>query len=98
MLNRLIIYQDGTSKNDLVSYDHYFSVLQDKDKKQEKKKDSYHTFLVFASGSIIMSSKGPDMKNIFYELVSILVKNRDLFEEPFEPEKKVKKSTMTIIQ
>jgi hypothetical protein len=51
---------------------------------QDKKKinkDKYHTFLVFASGSIIMSSRGPMMKEIFKELVELLLENKDCIVE-----------------
>jgi hypothetical protein len=65
----------------IVPYTSYYSLLEDKEKKKEKKKEKYHTFLVFASGSIIMSSRGPDMERVFYELIQILLQNRSEFEE-----------------
>ena len=51
-----------------------------KEKKKYSKKENHHTFLVFASGSIIMSSQGPDMKRAFYELINILLDNREEIE------------------
>lgn len=65
----------------IVPYASYYSLLEDKEKKKEKKKEKYHTFLVFASGSIIMSSRGPDMERVFYELIQIMLQNRAEFEE-----------------
>lgn len=53
--------------------------IDSKDKKNKKEK--YHTFLVFASGSIIMSSRGPIMKEIFKELVELLLENKDQIVE-----------------
>jgi hypothetical protein len=50
-------------------------------KKVVKKKKKYHTFLVFSTGSIIMSSKGKNMEKIFNDIVNILLQNRDHFEK-----------------
>lgn len=83
-LARLMITADGDCIEDYVSYESYFSMLTDKDRNEEKKKKNFHTFLVFASGKIIMSSQGPEMKTIFYELIDKLVKHRTVFEEQFE--------------
>ncbi len=69
------------TQQSIVPYTSYYSLLEDKEKKKEKKKEKYHTFLVFASGSIIMSSRGPDMERVFYELIQILLQNRAQFEE-----------------
>jgi len=50
-------------------------------KKVVKKKKKYHTFLVFSTGSIIMSSKGKNMEKIFNDIVNILLQNREHFEK-----------------
>ena len=44
---------------------------------KKSKKEKYHTFLVFASGSIIMSSRGPLMKQVFSELLELLNENKE---------------------
>ncbi len=64
-----------------VPYSHIYNLLTEKEKLKEEKKNKYHTFLVFASGSIIMTSKGPNMKEVIYELIDVLLKNREQFEE-----------------
>jgi hypothetical protein len=56
-------------------------MLNAKEQKYETKKQSYHTFLVFASGSIIMSSAGSEMAVTFYKLINLLVENRAKVEE-----------------
>ena len=61
-----------------TSYDIYKTLL---DKKKETKKDKYHTFLVFASGSVIMSSGGSEMKEVYNNIVNILIRNREEFED-----------------
>lgn len=74
-----------------ISYDDYYSLLSDKEKDQEKKK-KYLTFFVFSSGSIIMSGRDTNMKELFYEVVNILLKNREEFEEKaYDRKIKVKK-------
>jgi hypothetical protein len=64
-----------------VPYSNYYSALEDKEKRKEKRKEKHHTFLVFSSGSIIMSSRGEDMKRVFEELIRTLVSNRKKFED-----------------
>jgi hypothetical protein len=63
-----------------VPYKFYSDLMDIKEKKKYAKKENHHTFLVFASGSIIMSSQGPDMKRAFYELIDILLNNRKEIE------------------
>jgi hypothetical protein len=64
-----------------IPYSYIYNLLTEKEKLKEEKKNKYHTFLVFASGSIIMTSKGPNMKDVIYELIDVLLKNREHFEE-----------------
>jgi TATA-box binding protein (TBP) (component of TFIID and TFIIIB) len=65
---------------EFVPYKFYNDLMDVKEKKKYAKKENHHTFLVFASGSIIMSSQGPDMKRAFYELIDILLNNRKEIE------------------
>ena len=51
------------------------------DNKKEGNKEKHHTFLIFASGSIIMSSRGPDMKRVFNKLINTLIDNKHKFED-----------------
>jgi hypothetical protein len=64
-----------------VAYSSYFRTLQEKEKRKEGKKDKHHTFLVFSSGSIIMSSRGSDMKRVYESLVKTMIDNRKHFED-----------------
>jgi TATA-box binding protein (TBP) (component of TFIID and TFIIIB) len=64
-----------------VDYEQYKCLLEDKQKNKEHNKEKYHTFLVFASGSIIMSSRGPLMKMVFNNLINMLREYKEHFEE-----------------
>ena len=70
--------EDDNTIKSYTSYDIYKTLL---DKKKETKKDKYHTFLVFASGSVIMSSGGSEMKEVYNNIVNILIQNRGEFED-----------------
>ena len=77
--------QDKVVTKDYVSQQVFDSMLngdeEEKKKKVTKKKKKYHTFLVFSTGSIIMSSKGKNMEKIFNDIVKILLDNREHFEK-----------------
>jgi len=71
-----------TVSKDYVNQQVFDNLLDDKEKKKvTKKKKKYHTFLVFSTGSIIMSSKGKNMEKIFNDIVKILLDNREHFEK-----------------
>lgn len=80
-LNQLIIEDSGNPIISLVPYEKYLEFLDDKEKKKESKKVKFFTFLVFCSGSIIMSGSGPDMEKVYKQFMKILLKNRSKFEE-----------------
>lgn len=73
-----IRYSKGELETFYTSFEEYKTLL---DKKKETKKDKHHTFLVFASGSIIMSSRGSEMKEVYDSLIDILTNNREHFED-----------------
>lgn len=59
-----------------------FSVYRlhyDQNKKNEKKK--YHTFLVFYSGSVILSSCGPETEMVYNRFAQIIKENQALLRE-----------------
>ncbi len=70
-------YIDNKTVKSYSSFEEYNRLL---DKKKESKKDKHHTFLVFSSGSVIMSSRGSGMKEIYEDIVDIFVNNREHFE------------------
>jgi len=78
-----IQYTPSTKKIEMenVPYSVYCNLLEGKERRKETKKEKHHTFLVFASGSIIMSSRGSDMGRVFQELVETLIKHKDRFED-----------------
>lgn len=79
-LDRMRIFDDQIV-HDKIPYEDYYNMLNPKEQKDDKEKEDFHTFLVFATGSIIMSSQGPDMEKTFYQFIDILIKNRHYFEE-----------------
>lgn len=64
-----------------VQYKNYLDFLDDKERAKEAKKQKFHTFLVFCSGSIIQSGSGPDMERVYKQFMRIILKNRSKFEE-----------------
>ena len=48
---------------------------------KEHAKIKHHTFLVFCSGAVIMSSAGIDMENVYKEFMNLVLHNRNKFEE-----------------
>jgi hypothetical protein len=52
-------------------------------------KDKYHTFLVFYSGSVILSSSGPDTREVYNEFMRIIQENRDVFHDKTKYDEKV---------
>jgi hypothetical protein len=85
-IDRLRITGAGEVFEDTIPYEEFVQSLAAKDQKEERAKQAYHTFLVFASGSIIMSSAGREMEWIFYKLVRILIDYRTVLEEAAEDE------------
>jgi TATA-box binding protein (TBP) (component of TFIID and TFIIIB) len=77
--NQFIKINDSLTYN-IIPYERYYETLDAKEKKKKKKK-KYHTFLVFASGKIIMVSKGPQMEKIYNEVINLLLANRKHFED-----------------
>jgi hypothetical protein len=65
----------------MAPYRFYCDLLNEKERKKETRKDRYHTFLIFSSGSVIMSSRGTDMERVFYYFVDLLLQNRKHFED-----------------
>ncbi len=73
--------EDKEIKHSMVEFEEYLNLLDEKERKKELKKVKYFTFLVFCSGSTILSGSGPDMKKIYENFMKILLLNRDKFEE-----------------
>ncbi len=80
-LDCLEMISSTESKHYLTPYSEYIRYLDKKDKKKEVVKEKYHTFLVFCSGSVIQSGSGPMMEKVYKDLVTILLNNRQSFEE-----------------
>lgn len=82
-LSRLRITSKGELIEDKILYTDFYKTLTPKEKKDAAKRDSdsSHTFLAFASGSIIFSSCGDDMPKVFYKFLKILIENRKEIEE-----------------
>lgn len=65
-----------------VSYDKYLSILDDKERRKELNKERFHTFLVFQSGEVIMSSMHIKyMKDMYSKFMGIVNDCNDLIRE-----------------
>lgn len=56
-----------------------YSMHYDHNKKNDKSK--YHTFLVFYSGSVILSSSGPETEMVYNRFMDIILSNQEVFRE-----------------
>jgi TATA-box binding protein (TBP) (component of TFIID and TFIIIB) len=77
-----------------VPYKNYLDFLDEKGKKKEERKQKFFTFLVFCSGSIIMSGSGPDMEEVYKKFMKILIKNRSKFEEKLNQDEDTQDKTL----
>lgn len=67
-----------------VLYSDYFELLDEKEKQKLLKKKKKFTFLVFQSGSCILSGSGGDMKKTYEEFMCIMNANQQVFEEKLD--------------
>lgn len=70
-------------KRDEAEWKDYLDMLSPKDRAIEVKKERYFSFLIFASGKVILSSpyNGNFSTNAFLKFMEILTTNKDKFEE-----------------
>jgi hypothetical protein len=78
------LLENGQTKISSVPHTMYYSYTDEIEKKREPKKIKFITFLIFSSGSVIMSGAGPLMKPIYYKFMEILLSNRKEYEEVVE--------------
>jgi uncharacterized protein YneR len=77
-------YNTNTTIKEQIPYEEYYKLLDEKDRDKERELEQekkYLTFFVFSTGSVVMSERETNMKDLFYEVVSILIKNRHEFED-----------------
>jgi hypothetical protein len=68
-----------------VTYNEHLEYLKPKEREKKLKKQRYHTFLVFYSGKIIMSSICEEFaKDIYYDFMNIIKNNYHQFIEKLE--------------
>ncbi len=79
-----------------VPYTDYFTLVEKKEKKSEINKEKHHTFLVFASGSIILSSRGQDMKRVYHKLVDTLIKYKHIFLDTTAEDERIIKEVVPL--
>lgn len=72
-----------------------YSMYYDYNKKLNK--DKYHTFLVFYSGSVILSSSGPDTEEVYNEFMKIIQENKELFRDKTSSSDKINLSEKDMI-
>jgi TATA-box binding protein (TBP) (component of TFIID and TFIIIB) len=87
-LKRLVWDEDANDWDDdaeYVGFDEYLALLKPKDREKKLKKERYHTFLVFHSGKIIMSSLCKEFaRDTYYEFMHIIRDNCSLFQEKLD--------------
>lgn len=64
-------------KSAMVPYGEYKSFFA----KKNKQREAYHTFLVFATGNIIFTSSAANREDVYNEIISILVQNKEEIKE-----------------
>jgi len=68
-----IIYKDNVWLDEFFNYSMYLQSLDEKERKKEKTKNRFNTFLVFQSGNVILSSPHKDcMKDVFHIFLNII--------------------------
>lgn len=89
-LKRLVWDKDPTTNDwsedtEYVGFDKYLAFLKPKEREKKLRKDRYHTFLVFHSGKIIMSSLCKEFaRDTYYEFMDIIRENYGLFQEKLD--------------
>lgn len=64
------------------NYEKYYESLDEKEKRKEKAKTRYNTFLVFQSGNVILSSPHKEcMRHTFHEFLEIIKNCKERIEE-----------------
>lgn len=77
-----LTYTDGFWKDTDMLYEDFVAGLSEKDRKKELTKKRNTTFLVFYSGTIIMSGMSKEyMKDVYYEFIAIIAKERKYLEQ-----------------
>lgn len=78
-------FQNGKWSAEETDYKTYLSMLTDKERERELKKERYNTFLVFHSGNVIMSGRHVAyMEPPFYQFLNIIDKCKNLIEEKLD--------------
>jgi len=79
-----ISYRNEEWHNDTFTYADYIESLDEKDKRKEREKVRYNTFLVFQSGNVILSSPHKEcMRKTYHEFLDIIKQCKPLIEEKF---------------
>lgn len=79
-----ISYRNDKWQNDAFTYADYIESLDEKDKRKEREKVRYNTFLVFQSGNVILSSPHKEcMRKTYHEFLEIIKQCKSLIEEKF---------------
>lgn len=79
-----ISYRNDEWQNDEFTYANYIELLDHKEKRKEKEKVRYNTFLVFQSGNVILSSPHKEcMRKTYHEFLEIVKQCKPLIEEKF---------------
>jgi len=73
-----------------------YSLHYDHNKKNDKNK--YHTFLVFYSGSVILSSSGPETEMVYNKFIQIIKDNMEHLRESDPSDMNIKESDLMFLE
>ena len=73
-----------------------YSMHYDHNKKNDKSK--YHTFLVFYSGSVILSSSGPETEMVYNKFINIIKDNMEHLKENDASRMNIKESDLMFLE
>lgn len=85
MVCKKLFFKNGKWDEGSIKYSDYINTLEEKDKEKEANKNRSHTFLVFHSGRVIMSSMHLKyMKDPYNHFLNIIRESRPYIEEKIE--------------
>lgn len=92
-----MVVMKGKEQFDMEKIDFsVYSMHYDQNKKNDKNK--YHTFLVFYSGSVILSSSGPETEMVYNRFVNIIQNHQSVFKEEPKPDMILAPSDLVFVE
>jgi len=79
----IIYFDEDTITRSNIDFDTLYTLLTPQEQKHLTKKmnEKYHTFMIFHSGSVIVSGSGPQLEEVYNKFIEIMMCNKEIFEE-----------------